>query len=207
MLKLPRLYAILDVAVLPPETDIVAYASELADCGIDLMQYRNKNLSASRMLLDARRLANEVRSHFPEVRLIMNDRADLCLAAGFNGVHVGQEDLPIAATRKLCAPPLIIGISTHNMEQLEAADATDADYIAIGPVFATASKSNPDPEVGIKGVTEARKRTNKPLVAIGGITAQNCRSVIDAGADSVALISALITEPRKSAEAFFLVLG
>ena len=152
----------------------------------------------------------ELRSR-PELRhdlkLIMNDRADLALAAEFDGVHVGQDDLSPESARKIIGPERWLGVSTHNPQQVIAADKTSADYIAIGPVFATASKTNPDPVIGLEGVRQARALTNKPLVAIGGITRQNCRSVIDAGADSVAVISDLIRDPGKSAEEFLRILG
>ena len=136
----------------------------------------------------------------------MDDRADLCLAAGFDGVHVGQEDLSPASARKVIGDKLWLGVSTHNPEQVAEADKTSAEYIAIGPVFSTASKANPDPVIGLEGVQKARALTRKPLVAIGGINRANCRSVIDAGADSVAVISDLMREPRKSAEEFFRIL-
>jgi thiamine-phosphate pyrophosphorylase len=132
----------------------------------------------------------------------MNDRADLAVAAGLDGVHLGQDDLSADGGRVQLPSPGIIGVSTHNLVQLEAADKTSADYIAYGPIFATSSKANPDPVVGIEGLREARKRTKKPLVAIGGITLENCRQAIDAGADSVAVISALTKEPRRAAEEF-----
>ena len=101
---------------------------------------------------------------------------------------------------------LWLGVSTHNPEQLTQADKTSANYLAIGPVFATLSKANLDPGIGLDGVRQARALTRKPLVAIGGITRENCRSVIEAGADAVAVISDLIREPRKSAEEFFRIL-
>jgi thiamine-phosphate pyrophosphorylase len=141
------------------------------------------------------------------VRLIMNDRSDLCLAAGFDGVHVGQDDLSPEAVRAIIGPERWLGVSTHNPEQLREADLTSADYLAIGPVFATSSKKKPDPVVGLDGVRRARSLTRKPLVAIGGITRANAVSVIEAGADSVAVISGLLPEPRKSAEEFFRILG
>jgi thiamine-phosphate pyrophosphorylase len=136
----------------------------------------------------------------------MNDRTDLALAAGFDGVHVGQNDLPVAAVRTIAGADLIMGTSTHNPEQLRLADQTEADYLAIGPVFATSSKLNPDPVVGLEGVRLARSLTTKPLVAIGGITRANCRSVLDAGADSVAVISDLVNNPRAAAEEFLRIL-
>jgi thiamine-phosphate pyrophosphorylase len=146
------------------------------------------------------------------VRLIMNDRADLCLAADFDGVHVGQDDLSPESVRKIIGwgkpgNDRWLGVSTHNPEQVREADQTSADYIAIGPVFATASKANPDPVVGLEGVRRARELTRKPLVAIGGITRANASSVIDAGGDSVAVISDLLRDPHKSAEEFLRILG
>jgi thiamine-phosphate pyrophosphorylase len=138
--------------------------------------------------------------------LIMIDRADLCLAAEFDGVHVGQEDLSPESVRGIIGPERWLGVSTHNAEQIREADLTSADYLAIGPVFATSSKDNPDPVVGLEGVRQARALTRKPLVAIGGITRANAASVMEAGADSVAVISDLLREPRKSAEEFFRVL-
>jgi thiamine-phosphate pyrophosphorylase len=137
----------------------------------------------------------------------MNDRADLCLAAEFDGVHVGQGDLSPESARKVVGSDRWLGVSTHNPEQVIEADQNSADYIAIGPVFGTASKANPDPVVGLEGVRAARRLTKLPLVAIGGITRENCRSVIEAGADSVAVISDLIREPGKSAEEFLSILG
>jgi thiamine-phosphate pyrophosphorylase len=141
------------------------------------------------------------------IRLIMNDRADLCLAAEFDGVHLGQDDLSPESVRKIIGPNRWLGVSTHKPEQVGEADQTSADYIAIGPVFATSSKVNPDPVVGLEGVRRARELTGKPLVAIGGIMRANALSVIDAGADSVAVISDLLRDPGKSAEEFRRILG
>jgi thiamine-phosphate pyrophosphorylase len=161
------------------------------------------------MLIEARELRQQVLScdGGETLRLIMNDRADLCLAAEFDGVHVGQHDLSPESARKMVGLSRWLGVSTHNPEQVKEADQTSADYFAIGPVFGTASKANPDPVVGIDGVRAARRLTKLPLVAIGGITRENCRSVIEAGADSVAVISDLIREPGKSAEEFLRILG
>jgi len=152
--------------------------------------------------------ARELRARLgASIKLIMNDRADLCLAAGFDGLHVGQDDLSPDAARKILGSARWLGVSTHNPEQLAEADLTSADYLAIGPIFATVSKADPDPVVGLEGVRQARKLTGKPLVAIGGITRANARSVIEAGADAVAVISDLLLDPRKSAEEFFRILG
>jgi len=200
MLRLPRLYAILDTSCFSDSSALLDAAEQLAQAGTSLMQYRNKSASARQMLEDARELKTRVGAR---VKLIMNDRADLCIAAGFDGVHVGQDDLSPESARKIIGPDLWLGVSTHNPLQLAAADKTSCDYVAIGPVFATLSKANPDPVVGLEGVRAARALTRKPLVAIGGITRANCREVIDAGADSVAIISDLVREPRKSAEEFF----
>ena len=156
------------------------------------------------MLEQARELKRRLGN---SVKLIMNDRADLCLAAEFDGVHVGQDDLSPEGARKVIGRSLWLGVSTHNPEQLAEADKTTANYLAIGPVFATGSKANPDPVIGLEGVRQARALTRKPLVAIGGITRANCREVIEAGADAVAVISDLLREPRKSAEEFFRILG
>jgi len=181
-----------------------AVAEELQAGGVTLLQYRNKAGSARRILEEARELKRRVGK---SVRLIMNDRADLCLAAELDGVHVGQEDLSPEGVRRVIGPDLILGVSTHNPEQLREADATSADYLAIGPVFPTSSKENPHPVVGHEGVRRARTLTERPLVAIGGIARGNARSVLEAGADSVAVISDLLREPRKSAEEFSRILG
>ena len=139
------------------------------------------------------------------VKLIMNDRADLCLAAEFDGVHVGQDDLSPEGVRRIIGDELWLGVSTHNPKQVSEATKKPANYLAVGPVFATSSKADPDPVIGLEGVRQAKLLTDKPLVAIGGITRENCRSVFAAGADSIAVISDLLTEPRKSAEDFFLI--
>ena len=204
---LPRLYAIIDPALLPGPGDqatrVAAFARVLVKGGATLIQYRNKIGSGRQMLSDARALR---RAAGADLRLIMNDRADLCLAAGFDGVHVGQEDLSPESARLIVGDGLWVGVSTHSVEQVIEADKTSADYIAIGPVFATTSKQNPDPVIGLEGVCAARAATRKPLVAIGGITRVNCASVIQAGADSVAVISDLVHDPAKSVAAFFVVL-
>jgi thiamine-phosphate pyrophosphorylase len=200
---LPRLYPILDAASFPDASAMFAAADELAAAGITLLQYRNKQGTARQMLDQARELRARLA---PSVKLIMNDRADLCLAAAFDGLHLGQDDLSPESARKIIGPARLLGVSTHNPEQLSEATKTTADYLAIGPVFSTTTKANPDPVVGLAGVRRARELTPKPLVAIGGITPANARSVLDAGADAIAVISALLPNPRKSAEEFLRVL-
>ena len=199
-MELPRLYPILDTACFADDAAMFAAAEELAAAGVTLLQYRNKSGGARQMLEQARQL-KEILGDL--MTLIMNDRADLCLAAAFDGLHIGQDDISPEAARGIIGADRWLGISTHNPEQIAAADRTDADYLAIGPVFATGSKANPDPVVGLEGVRRARELTGKTLVAIGGITRACARSVIEAGADSVAVISDLLPDPRKSAEAFF----
>jgi len=195
---LPRLYAILDAGLVPDKAAQLRMAQEIADAGVALIQYRNKTGSPREILDQARAL----RQALPEnITLILNDRADLCLAAEFNGVHVGQDDLSPAAVREIIGPDHWLGVSTHNPEQVREANDTDADYIAIGPIFPTRSKANPDPVVGVGGILRARELTRKPLVAIGGITRENCRSVVEAGADSVAVISGLLGGPNGSPRA------
>jgi len=202
-ITLPCLYPILDAACFQNTTQLYEFADDLVSAGVIMLQYRNKSGNASHMLEHARELKRRVGGR---ARLIMNDRADLCLAACLDGVHVGQDDLSPDGVRGIIGPDLWVGLSTHNPEQLAQGDKTSADYLAIGPVFATSSKEKPDPVIGLEGVRRARALTSKPLVAIGGITRQNAKSVLDAGADSVAVISDLLTDPRKSAEEFFRVL-
>jgi thiamine-phosphate pyrophosphorylase len=225
MIVLPRLYPILDAGCFPDALALFTAAEELASAGVTLIQYRNKSGSARQMLQYARELKrrlSDIESQNPHVsqkmrdmghpdggesiRLIMNDRADLALVAGFDGVHVGQDDLLPESVRGIIGTGRWLGVSTHNPEQVAEADQTSADYLAIGPVFSTSSKEKPDPEVGLEGVRRARSLTRKPLVAIGGITRANAASVIEAGADSAAVISDLLREPRKSAEEFFRIL-
>jgi thiamine-phosphate pyrophosphorylase len=204
-----RLYPILDRSCFPNSGALLLAAESLVAAGCTLIQYRNKSGNARQMLEEARELRAQVGSG---IKLIMNDRADLCVAAGFDGLHVGQDDLSPEAARRIIGTEFQgqarwLGVSTHNPEQLALADQTSADYVAIGPVFATSSKANPDPVVGVEGVRRAREMTRKPLVAIGGITRANARAVIEAGADTVAVISDLIRGPRESAEEFLRVLG
>jgi thiamine-phosphate pyrophosphorylase len=203
VISVPRLYAIVDAAAFRKVEDLTTFATELIAGGCTVLQYRNKNGNAGEMRRQA--LALKI-SAVGEVKLIMNDRADLCLAAGFDGVHIGQDDLRPESVRGIIGSGRWLGVSTHNPEQIKQADRTNADYLAIGPVFSTSSKAKPDPVVGLEGVRQARELTRKPLVAIGGISRANAASVIEAGADSVAVISDLLREPRKSAEEFFSIL-
>ena len=205
-LNVPKLYAIVDVTCFAPQlrtiNSIVEFARDLAEGGVTLLQYRNKEGDTRQMLAHAREIKRVLQG---KVTLIMNDRADLCVAMGYDGVHLGQDDLPADGAR-LVVGERIVGVSTHNPQQAKEADASQADYIAIGPVFPTTGKKNPDALVGLEGVRKARALTKKPLVAIGGITRHNAKSVIEAGADSVAVISDLLSSPRRAAEEFLRLL-
>jgi len=206
-LRLPKLYAIVDVTCFAPPlrtmSSIVEFTWDLSEGGVTLLQYRNKEGDTRLMLRQAREIKRVLEG---KAKLIMNDRADLCLAVGYEGVHLGQDDLPAESARLVVGAEKIVGVSTHNLAQVKEADAGPADYIAIGPVFPTTGKKNPDMVVGLEGVRAARAATSKPLVAIGGITRSNAKSVIEAGADSVAVISGLLSSPRKMAEEFLRLL-
>ena len=206
-LRLPKLYAIVDVTCFAPPlrtmSSIVEFAWDLSEGGVTLLQYRNKEGDTRLMQRQAREIKRVLEG---KAKLIMNDRTDLCLAVGYDGVHLGQDDLPPESARLVVGAEKIVGVSTHNLAQVKEADAGPADYIAIGPVFPTTGKKNPDLVVGLEGVRAARAATSKPLVAIGGITRSNAKSVIDAGADSVAVISGLLSSPRKMAEEFLRLL-
>jgi len=210
--QLPRFYPIIDAARFSAEPDglqaLVHFALELVEGGASLIQYRNKSGGAREILVQGRELRRAVQER---AMLIMNDRTDLCLATAFDGVHLGQDDLSPASARQIFQqagrPGLWIGFSTHNPGQVREAEGLPVTYIAIGPVFATNSKTNPDPVVGLEGIRHARQLTARPLVAIGGITRQNCGSVINAGADAVAVISDVVESPRTSSKEFLRLLG
>ena len=205
-IQLPRLYAIVDAGRMPSGMTTAAFAEELMAGGATLLQYRNKTQFGKDLLAEALAIKS-ASAAFQNIQLIMNDRADFAIAANFDGVHLGQDDFSPRGARMLCKPPRIVGISTHNDAQVIAAEVQPVDYVAIGPVFPTGSKANPDPVVGLEGVRRARELTTKPLVAIGGITLANCREVIAAGADAVAVIGELLHAPRKTAAEFIRLLG
>jgi thiamine-phosphate pyrophosphorylase len=162
-------------------------AQELADAGVRLLQYRNKTASARELLNTSRSLASAL---IPcGVSFIVNDRPDVAVLSAASGVHVGQDDLEVEQARGLVGQEKWVGVSTHTLEQFQKAAATSADYIAVGPVFATSSKANPDPVIGTEFIRRVRRLTDKPIVAIGGIKLENAASVVEAGADCVAVIS------------------
>jgi thiamine-phosphate pyrophosphorylase len=184
----PALYAILDPSLI--SAPLVPFAQNLAAAGVTLMQLRDKRATAAKIFAQSRELAAVLCP--VGVRFIVNDRPDIAAIAGASGVHVGQEDLPAEDARKIIGPARWVGVSTHNLQQFREANATSADYIAVGPIFPTASKENPDPVVGLELLRAVRKLTTKPLVAIGGITLERAADVFRAGADSVAVIRDLI---------------
>jgi thiamine-phosphate pyrophosphorylase len=185
----PALYAILDPAFAPaPPAD---FALKLAGARVQLIQLRDKRATARKIHADAAELVAQVSSK--GVRIIVNDRPDIAAIVGAGGVHVGQEDLPVEEARRICGSSCWVGISTHNIEQFREASRTSADYIAVGPIFPTVTKENPDPVVGIDFLRAARRLTPKPIVAIGGITADSAADVFRAGADSVAVIRDLLS--------------
>ena len=184
----PALYAILDPALTPaPALD---FASKLAEAGVELIQLRDKRATPRKIQAEAAELVSRLSSQ--GVRIIVNDRPDLAAIVGAGGVHVGQEDLPVEDARRICGPSRWVGISTHNLEQFREATRTSADYIAVGPIFPTVAKENPDPVVGIDFVRAVRQLSAKPIVAIGGITLDSAAEVFRAGADSVAVIRDLL---------------
>ena len=190
-LVLPRLYVILDAGLLTiPETEC---AEKLAAAGVRLLQYRNKQASARELFESSKRLSSLL---LPQgVTFVVNDRADVAAAAEASGVHVGQEDLGAEAARSVVGAGKLLGISTHNLDQFRDAAATSADYVAVGPVFSTLTKANPDPVVGIELIRRVRRLTDKPIVAIGGITLERAAEVIQEGADSVAVVGDMLRAP------------
>ncbi len=205
----PAVYPILDASFLDTAENREALLGktvrDLAKAGVGILQYRNKTGSEAEILADARLMRDAVGSR---MRLLLNDWPELAVSAGFDGVHVGQMDLSPTEARGIVGPGKIVGVSTHNEAQLRAADLQPVDYIAFGPVFATATKSNPDPVVGLDGLRAVRGLTGKTLVGIGGITRENAALVWQAGADSVAVISAIFSaggDPAKLARDFLAI--
>ena len=193
--RFPRLYPILDAELVLRQAAegedrwalLRRLVGELAEAGVEILQYRNKRDDDDVVLADALAMREAARG----MRLILNDRAALVVRAGWDGVHVGQEDLAPRQARLLVREGAVVGLSTHSESQMRAADQEPVDYIAIGPVFATATKDDASPVIGLEGVRRASALTNKPLVAIGGITPETAADVVAAGADSVAVIAAI----------------
>jgi thiamine-phosphate pyrophosphorylase len=188
----PFAYPIVDAARLYGR-DVAAVVDTLARAGAGLIQLRAKGLPDRRLVAMAREAV--AAAHASGAILVINDRADVARLVGADGLHVGQEDLLPADVRMVVGPQALLGLSTHAVDQLEQAAGEPVDYVAIGPVFATRSKENPDPVVGLEMVRRARALTSRPLVAIGGITRETARAVVEAGADGVAVVSGLLDAP------------
>ncbi len=192
---LPSFYPILDPEIaLRHGVDPIAAAEQILEGGATILQFRHKGLFSREVFVQLERVA-ELCRHAGAL-FVVNDRADLAALTGA-ALHLGQDDLTPSAARKIVGAKTLIGFSTHNESQLRAAAAEPADYVALGPIFGTASKQNPDPIVGIDELRRLRPLTDRPLVAIGGISRANAKSVLAAGADSVAIIGDLFAENVK----------
>jgi thiamine-phosphate pyrophosphorylase len=196
--RLPRVYPLTDL-----QLSGLSHAEQvrlLSRGGASLIQLREKHLPPVEFYEQAK-AAMDVAAR-SGVQLIVNDRVDLASAIGAHGVHLGQDDMPPEAARRLLGPDAIIGYSTHTVEQALAALTEPVDYLAIGPIFKTATKTDTSPVLGLEGLRAVRAAIGDvPLVGIGGITQTNAREVIDAGADSVAVISALLSNPDRITDA------
>lgn len=187
-MKLPAFYPIVDADLVPA----VPAAEALLEAGARILQLRHKSFFSRDALEDASRIAKLCGS--AGALFVVNDRADVAMLLEA-ALHLGQGDLAPSDARRILPATSIIGFSTHNEAQLRAGDAEPVDYLAIGPIFATGSKQNPDPVVGLERLRSLRPLTRKPLVAIGGITRELAPQVFAAGADSVAIIGDLIPNP------------
>ena len=192
-MRLPRFYPIIDTAFLAKRgIEPEDMARSLAGAGAKIAQFRHKGPYTRAALAQAEQVGRIIQD--AGAVYVVNDRADIALMVGADGVHIGQDDLPPEAVRNIVGSGLAVGFSTHNEQQLCSGDQEPVDYLAFGPVFGTASKENPDPTVGVAELVRLRPLTDKPLVAIGGITRANVQQVFKAGADSVAVISDLVEE-------------
>lgn len=196
--EIPKIYPITDTRL--SGLSHAEQVERLIDGGAKFIQLREKRAAPKDVYKSAESALKIARRN--DVKIIINDRADIALALKADGVHLGQDDLPPAEARKILGKKAIVGFSTHSVEQAIAAAARlPVDYIAIGPVFATQSKENPDKIVGLEILKKVREAIGDfPLVAIGGINSQNFREVLKAGADSVAIISGIISQPEKISE-------
>ena len=199
----PPLYAIIDADLL--KTSELSFAEVMAESGVKLLQYRNKHATSRQLFEISQSLSARLSSHAETrrraPRFIVNDRADVALLTQAGGVHLGQQDLGVEQARAILGREIWIGVSTHTLEQVEAADKTSADYVAFGPIFPTTTKHNPDAVVGLELLAQARAHTRKPLVAIGGITLERAAEVYRAGADSLAVARDLIAAADPGAQA------
>ena len=193
--RLPPLYAIVD----PLDTgrDPVALAAAFFAGGARVVQLRLKSATSRELLATALRIVPLARA--AGALFLVNDRPDVAHVAGADGVHLGQDDVPVAAARRVLGPDAIVGVSTHDLDEARRADAAGADYLGVGPVYATSSKASPLAPRGLALVRAVRAAVRRPLVAIGGITVDTAPAVRAAGADAVAMIAALARAPDPAA--------
>ncbi len=203
MQQLGGLYVILDPSA--TANDLSTILRDAAAAGVRLFQYRDKQASMREAYERAKPLCTV--AHELGVTFLVNDRCDLALAVDADGVHLGQNDLPVHDARRLLGPGKLIGLSTHNAAQVSAAAQLDLNYIGFGPIFATNSKENPDPVVGLEGLRTVRTLTTRPIFAIGGITAERYPDVLKAGANGAAVISAILKAANIATAVRSFVLG
>jgi thiamine-phosphate pyrophosphorylase len=189
---LPSFYPVLDTEVAARHgIDPVSAAARILEAGAQILQFRHKGFLSREIFERMERVAALCRQ--AGAPFVVNDRADLARLMGA-ALHLGQDDLPPTAARRVTGPETLIGFSTHNERQLRAAQSEPVDYLALGPIFGTASKHNPDPVVGLEELRRLRPLTERPLVAIGGITRHNARDALAAGANSLAVIGDLFPQ-------------
>jgi thiamine-phosphate pyrophosphorylase len=196
---LPKIYPITDISI--TKLSHLQQVKQLIEGGAKFIQLRDKHSTPKDFYESAQAVMDFVRDK--DVKIIINDRVDIALAVKADGVHLGQDDLPPNYAREILGEKAIIGFSTHSISQAIEAIKMPLDYVAIGPIFSTATKENPDPIVGIEGVKKVRQAIGDfPLVAIGGIGFENAKNILQNGADSVAVISQILREPAKIAQTF-----
>lgn len=194
MIVLPKVYPLTDVTL--TGLSHAEQVRRLAEGGASIIQLREKTMAAREFYEEAR-IAQLVARQY-SIKLIINDRADIAAAIGADGVHLGQDDLPVSAAREMLGPKAIIGLSTHNLGQAQEAVRLPVDYIAVGPIFSTVTKADTAQVLGLAGLKAIRQEVGEvPLVAIGGISVELARQVIDAGASAIALINALLAHPSE----------
>lgn len=207
-MRLPRFYPILDVVTVSRRgLDTWMVAEQILEAGARILQFRYKGHVSRQVFADLTRISSLCRQS--GALLVVNDRADIARLLGA-ALHLGQDDLLPSEARSITGTGNLIGYSTHNEQQLRAALSQPADYFALGPIFGTASKQDPDPEVGVEELRRLRQFSDRPLVAIGGITRANARGVLEAGADSVAIIGDLFDDQaniRARVEEWLAILG
>ncbi len=202
--NLPKIYPITDVRL--TKISHAEQVEKLIEGGAKIVQLREKYAAPKDFYESAKKALKIARRQ--NVKIIINDRVDIALVLKADGVHLGQDDLPPKNAREILGEKAIIGFSTHNIKQAISAVKLPINYLAIGPVFATKTKENPDEIVGIEGVKKVREAVGDfPLVAIGGITLENFQDVLDAGANSVAIISDLLSDAEKIAEKMRILIG